>query len=77
VSPYPIAAYRQLFPDGREGAFAPFSPAEDGDHYQPEPNFFEWWYFDTAFQDGSHLVTVFHSSLHSVIDRRPMLELRY
>jgi hypothetical protein len=77
VNLYPIDAYRQLFPDGREGAFAPFSPAEDGDHYQPGPNFFEWWYFDATFEDGSHLVAVFHSFLHSVVDRGPMLELRY
>lgn len=75
MSRYPIAAYRQLFPDRRE--FAPFDPAEDGDHYRPEPNFFEWWYFDAAFEDGSYLVTILHSSLYNTIDHKPTLDLRY
>lgn len=76
MSPYPIAAYRQLFPDGGE-EMTPFDPAEDGDHYQPEPNFFEWWYFDAAFEDGSYLVAVLHSSLYNAIDHKPTLDLRY
>ncbi len=75
MSHYPISAYRQLFPDGKE--FAPFDPAEDGDHYQPEPNFFEWWYFDVTFKDGSYLVAIFHSSLYNAVDHKPTLDLRY
>lgn len=77
MNPYPIAAYRQLFPDRREGAFPPFDPVEDGDHYQPEPNFFEWWYFDADFQDGSYLVAILHSSLYNAVDHKPTLDLRY
>jgi len=77
VSRYPRAAYRQLFPDGKERGFAPFDPAEDGDHYCPDPNFFEWWYFDAAFEDGSYLVAILHSSLYNAIDHKPTLDLRY
>jgi hypothetical protein len=77
VSRYPSTAYRQLFPDGRERGFAPLDPAEDGDHYHPEPNFFEWWYFDAAFKDDSYLVVVLHSSLYNTIDHKPTLDLRY
>lgn len=77
MSTYPISAYRQLFPDRREGAFPPFDPAEDGDHYRSEPNFFEWWYFDAALEDGSYLVVVFHSSLYNTVDHKPTLDLRY
>jgi len=75
VSRYPITAYRQLFPDGE--SFAPFDPAEDGDHYRPKLNFFEWWYFDAAFEDGSYLVAILHSSLYNAVDHKPTLDLRY
>jgi hypothetical protein len=75
VNPYPSAAYRRLIPDGEE--VPPFSPAEDGDHYRPEPNFFEWWYFDVAFEDGSYLVAILHSSLYNAADHKPTLDLRY
>jgi hypothetical protein len=75
VNRYPIAAYCQLFPDGR--AFAPFNPAEDGDHYRPEPDFFEWWYFDVAFEDGAYLIAILHSSLYNAVDHKPTLDLRY
>ncbi|MCP4537262.1 MAG: carotenoid 1,2-hydratase [Chloroflexi bacterium] len=75
MSGYPISAYRQLFPDGAQTP--PFDPAEDGDHYQPDPNFFEWWYFDVAFEDGSYLVAILHSSLYNAADHKPTLDLRY
>jgi hypothetical protein len=77
VSPYPLAAYRQLFPGGREGVLPPFDPAEDGGHYRPDANFFEWWYFDAAFEDGSYLVAILHSSLYNAVDHKPTLDLRY
>jgi len=77
VNLYPIDAYRQLFPDGGKVLLPPFDPAEDGDHYQPETNFFEWWYFDAAFEDGSYLITILHSSLFNTIDHKPVLEIRY
>lgn len=76
MSSYPVTAYRQLFPNGKEQA-PPFDPAEDGDHYQPDPNFFEWWYFDAAFEDGSCLVAILHSSLYNAVDHKPTLDLRY
>jgi len=75
VSGYPISAYRQLFPDGEP--ILPFDPAEDGDHYRPEPDFFEWWYFDAALDDGSYLVAILHSSLYNAADHKPTLDLRY
>ncbi len=75
MSGYPISAYRQLFPNGEP--ILPFDPAEDGDHYRPEPNFFEWWYFDAAFDDGSYLVAILHSSLYNAVDHKPTLDLRY
>lgn len=75
---YPKRAYKQLFPDGAGQAdFPPFAPAEDGDHYSPEPNFFEWWYFDAAFDDGGYLVAILHSSLYNAVDHKPTLDLRY
>lgn len=80
MSRYPDAAYRRLFPGEHTtsaGESLPFAPAEDGDHYQAEPNFFEWWYFDAGFEDGSHLVAIFHSSLYNMADHKPMIELRY
>jgi len=75
VSGYSASAYRQLFPGGSQAP--PFDPAEDGDHYRPEPDFFEWWYFDVAFDDGSYLVAILHSSLYNAADHKPTLDLRY
>jgi hypothetical protein len=72
---YPYLAYRQLFPEGQD--VAPFDPVENGDHYEPIPGFFEWWYFDAAFEDGSYLVAVFHSSLFNATHHRPAVELHY
>ncbi|MEE8390341.1 MAG: hypothetical protein V3S14_06025 [Anaerolineae bacterium] len=77
MSLYPLVAYRQLFPDGGTDILSPLDPAEDGDHYQPEPHFFEWWYFDAAFEDGSYLVAIFHSSLYNAVDHKPTLDIRY
>ena len=75
MSGYPISAYRQLFPDGAQSL--PFDSTEDGDHYQSDTNFFEWWYFDVAFEDGSYLVAILHSSLYNAADHKPTLDLRY
>jgi len=75
VSGYPISAYCQLFPDGEP--ILPFDSSEDGDHYCSEPDFFEWWYFDVAFEDGSYLVAILHSSLYNAVDHKPTLDLRY
>ncbi|RLC95009.1 MAG: hypothetical protein DRI77_10425 [Chloroflexi bacterium] len=75
MSGYPISAYRQLFPDGEP--ILPFDSSEDGDHYCSEPDFFEWWYFDVAFEDGSYLIAILHSSLYNAVDHKPTLDLRY
>ena len=77
---YPVAAYRQLFPEEHgkpRGDCSPYAPVEDADHFQPEPNFFEWWYFDTSFEDGSYLVAIFHSSPYNMADHKPTIDLRY
>jgi hypothetical protein len=77
---YPATAYRQLFPGGKHGASTGtgvLDSSEDGDHYEPKPNFFEWWYFDAVFADGACLVAIFHSALYNLADHRPMVELRY
>lgn len=74
---YPPSAYRQVFPGGEEAAWAPLEPAEDGDHYRPEPNFIEWWYFDAAFEDGSYLVAILHSNLFTIYEDLPTVDLRY
>ena len=74
---YPRSAYRQILPDGEEDVWTHLEPAEDGDHYQPEPNFIEWWYFDAAFEDGSHLVAILHSNLFTVHADLPAVDLRY
>lgn len=75
MSRYPEHAYRQLSQNGRTPK--PFDPAENGDHYRPEPTFFEWWYFDAAFDDGSYLVVILHSSLYNAADHKPTVDLRY
>lgn len=75
MSAYPLSAYRQLFPDGEQTTS--FDPAEDGDHYRAEANFFEWWYFDVVFEDGAYLVAILHSSLYNAVDHKPTLDLRY
>ena len=50
---------------------------DNEDHYCGEPQFFEWWYFDIAFSDGSWLVAVLHSALYCMGDHRPAIDLRY
>ena len=76
MKPNPRSAYHQLFPVGGQ-TLPPYDPAEDGDHYRPTPHFFEWWYFDATFGDGSVLTVIFHSSLYNAVDHRPTLDVRY
>jgi len=79
MSRYSHLAYEQLLPAGKERgpSQSVLDPSENGDHYQPEPSFFEWWYFDVALGDGSYLVAILHSSLYNAIDHKPTLDLRY
>ncbi|HHJ06909.1 MAG TPA: hypothetical protein ENK24_05375, partial [Anaerolineae bacterium] len=76
---YPLESYQRLY-DPSAGplwsASKGLPPDEDGDHYSPEPNFFEWWYFDAAFDNGYKLVVIFHSSLFNAADHKPTLDLR-
>ncbi len=76
---YPPKSYQRLYDssvDSLWSATAGLSPAEDGDHYRPEKDFFEWWYFDAAFDNGYVLVAIFHSSLYNAADHKPTLDLR-
>jgi len=79
LSRFPENAYRQLY-DPAAGplwsAAARLGPEEDGDHYLPERDFFEWWYFDAAFTNGYTLVAILHSSLYNVADHKPTVDLR-
>ena len=36
------------------------SPSDDGCHPDASPGFFEWWYFDALFDDGSSFVSSWH-----------------
>jgi len=72
---FPLEAYRALFPPGTRGEGVPLGV--DGDHYSPDPHFFEWWYFDVALDDGGWLVVVFHSALFNLGNHRPTVDVRY
>lgn len=76
---YPAASYRRLY-DATAGplwsAAEGLPPDEDGDHYSPERDFFEWWYFDAAFDDGHRLVAILHSSLYNAVDHKPTVDVR-
>ena len=76
---YPASSYRRLY-DPSAGPLWSMDeglpPEEDGDHYCPERDFFEWWYFDAAFENGYRLVAILHSSLYNAVDHRPTVDLR-
>ncbi len=76
---YPPESYQRLYNPSVGTlwtAAAGLPPDEDGDHYSPEPNFFEWWYFDATFDNGYKLVAIIHSSLFNAADHKPTLDLR-
>ena len=77
MSRYSSDAYRQLFPQGQRAGGRPPLPEDNGDHYLAEPHFFEWWYFDVAFTDGSWLAAVLHSASYAMGDHRPTVDLHY
>src|SRR5512136_574082 len=43
----------------RDGLTAKVLPWEDGQRAPTDPGSFEWWYFDSHFDDGSTAVIVF------------------
>ncbi len=45
---------------------------EDGLRTDPAPSFFEWWYFDSHFDDGSTAVIVFYTK--SMLNRQVNLQ---
>jgi predicted secreted hydrolase len=76
---YPVESYHRLY----DPAIGPLwsateglSPDEDGDHYSPVRDFFEWWYFDAAFDNGYRLVAILHSSLYNAVDHKPTVDVR-
>jgi hypothetical protein len=76
---YPWESYNRLYDPDLAPLWSPedgLSLDEDGDHYSPERDFFEWWYFDAAFDNGYRLVAIFHSSLYNAVDHKPTLDIR-
>jgi predicted secreted hydrolase len=76
---YSSSSYHRLYDESFGDLWSPevgLSPGEDGDHYSPARDFFEWWYFDAAFDNGYRLVAILHSSLYNAVDHKPTLDLR-
>jgi predicted secreted hydrolase len=76
---YPAASYRRLYDPSAGPIWSPEAgllPDEDGDHYRPERDFFEWWYFDAALDNGYRLVVILHSSLYNAVDHKPTVDIR-
>lgn len=76
---YPSASYHRLFDPSVGQLWSPaqgLDPAEDADHYSPERDFFEWWYFDAVFENGWRMVAILHSSLYNAVDHKPTVDIR-
>lgn len=76
---YPHDSYNRLYDPNFGSLWTPengLSLEEDADHYSPERDFFEWWYFDAAFDNGYRLVAILHSSLYNAVDHKPTLDIR-
>ena len=76
---YPAESYRRLYDPGMGPLWNPeenLPLAEDGAHPQPDPKFFEWWYFDAALEDGHRLVIIFHTALFNITARPPVVDIR-
>jgi predicted secreted hydrolase len=68
---------RVLFPSGpealrKEGLREVPEVWEDGLRVDPKPGYFEWWYFDAHFEDGSTAVITFFTK--SPVDHRSALK---
>jgi hypothetical protein len=76
---YPASSYQSLY-DPNLGSLWTSEKGlgleEDGDHYSPERDFFEWWYFDATLDRGYRLVAILHSSLYNAVDHKPTLDIR-
>jgi predicted secreted hydrolase len=76
---YPLESYNRLYDPELAPLWSPDEGLrldEDGDHYSPERDFFEWWYFDAFFDNGFRLVAIIHSSLYNAVDHKPTLDIR-
>jgi hypothetical protein len=76
---YPAKSYNRLY-DSTLGPLWSLEEGlplhEDGDHYSPTRDFFEWWYFDASFDNGYRLVAILHSSLYNAVDHKPTIDVR-
>jgi len=72
-----VEAHRKPFPQDQWSVGGGLHSEDNEDHYREERHFFEWWYFDIAFNDGSWLVAVLHSALYCMGNHRPAIDLRY
>ena len=68
MNSFPNQSYNQLFLEGMD-VVKILSVSDDGAHQLPGDKFFEWWYFDVSFDEGYHLVVVFHTALFNVSSR--------
>lgn len=76
---YPPSSYQRLYDPAAGPLWSPaegLALEEDGDHYSPEMDFFEWWYFDATFDNGYRLVAILHSSLYNAVDHKPTIDIR-
>jgi predicted secreted hydrolase len=76
---YPASSYERLYDSSLGPLWSSeigLGVEEDGDHYSPERDFFEWWYFDASFDNGYRLVAILHSSLYNAVDHKPTLDIR-
>jgi hypothetical protein len=79
IARYPAASYNRLYDSSLGELWSPedgLKFKEDGDHYSPARDFFEWWYFDAVFDNGYRLVAILHSSLYNAVDHKPTLDIR-
>lgn len=61
-----------VYPSGDPLApHASYSPADDGAHPSAEGAYFEWWYYDANFEDGTSATVALYASLMFVGDRSP------
>jgi len=76
---YPVKSYQRLYDSSLEPLWevtSGLSSEEDGSHFTPEQEFFEWWYFDAALSNGQRLVIIFHSAVFNLTARPPAVDIR-
>ena len=63
---------RAVFPSGDSRApHSSYLPTDDGAHPSPEPAYFEWWYYDATFEDGTSATVALYAAQMFVGDRHP------